>query len=185
MNKEYSNKYKNEWQNQISKIINNNTYIGITLETFKKFYENSDKQTLISTVIQKIYKAINISLLDDASWDNYVNNINNIKKIISSSPVSVKQLSTSFKENCSIRNKYKGKITYKTNNVVDLSLVFDDMIFELAEKQTQIKQAQSEAGKKGKTVVIEGIEYKSISDAAKQLNMSRKAIYHKIDKKIG
>lgn len=180
LTKEYSDKYKNEWQNQISKIINNDTYIGITLDTFKKFYENSDKQTLISTVIQKIYKAIRISLLDDAAWDNYVSNINNIKKIVSSSPVSVKQLSTSFKENCCIRDKYKGKITYKTNNVIDLSLVFDDMIFELAEKQTQIKQAQSEAGKKGKTVVIEGKEYSTVAEAAKQLHTSRSQIYRMI-----
>lgn len=179
-NKEYDDKYKKEWQHQINKIINNDTYIGVTLDTFKDFYNNSDKQTLISTVIQKIYKAINISLIDEISWKNYTENIDKIKSLAGSNQLMIKQISSSFKENCRIRNKYKDKIIIKENNIIDLTFAFEDIISEMNEKQEQIKIAQSKAGRKGKTVVIEGKEYATIKDAAAELNTSRSQIYRMI-----
>lgn len=178
--KEYDEKYKKEWQHQINKIINNDTYAGVTLDTFKDFYNNSDKQTLISTVIQKIYKAINISLIDDNSWKNYTENIDKIKLLESTNPLIMKQISSSFKENCRIRNKYKDKIIIKENNVIDLTFAFEDIISEMGEKQKSTKIAQSKAGSKGKTVVIEGKEYTTIKDAAIELNTSRSQIYRMI-----
>ena len=178
--KEYAEKYKKEWQHQINKIINNDTYAGVTLDTFKDFYNNSDKQTLISTVIQKIYKAINISLIDDNSWKNYTENIDKIKSLESTNPLIIKQISSSFKENCRIRNKYKDKIIIKENNVIDLTFAFEDIIYEMSEKQKSTKIAQSKAGSKGKTVVIEGKEYATIKDAAIELNTSRSQIYRMI-----
>ena len=176
MNKEYDEKYKLEWQNQIKHMINNDTYIGVTLETFKQYYDKSDKHSLISTIIQKIYKAINISLLDDNSWNNYANNIENVINMLGSDTIAIKQVTTSFKQNQKIRNQYKNKIK-TNNNVIDLSLMFDDMIFEIADKQKQTNIAKSNGGQKGRIVCIDGIEYKTISDAANKLHTSRSQIY--------
>jgi hypothetical protein len=148
----YESDYKMNWQNQIKKMINNDTYIGISLDTFKQFYDNTDKKTLISTIISKIYKAISISLIDDDTWNKYINTVENIKPFIKNNEVLIKEISTSYKQNKEIREKYKGKITYKENNVIDLSCVFDNIIFELAEQYQKSNTLKSESKKKVVTI---------------------------------
>lgn len=148
LDNEYNSEYKMNWQNQIKKMIDNNTYIGITLDTFKQFYNNSDKKTLISTIISKILKAINISLIDEETWNRYIDNVENVKMFVKNNPILIKEISSSYKQNIALRNKYIDKIKLKENNVVDLSLVFDDMIFELAEQYQQSNELKSESKKK-------------------------------------
>lgn len=180
INKDYENsKYKNEWQNQIKHIINNDTYIGITLDTIKELYNKSDKQTLISTTIQKLHKIIYISLLDDDCWNKYTDNIDNVIKMLGSDAISIKQVTTSFKHNQKIRKQYKNKITMK-NNVIDLSCMVDDFIFEMEEQQTKQRQANIEGGKKGHCIILDGVEYKTVSDAAKILGLSRQTIHKRL-----
>ena len=152
LNNEYGTDYKMNWQNQIKKMIDNDTYIGISLDTFKQFYNNTDKKTLISTIIAKLYKAIHISLLDDDTWNRYVNNVENVKLFVKNNEVLIKEISTSYKQNKEIRDKYRNKIKLKEHNIIDLSLMFDDMIFELAEQYQRSNSLKSESKKK--TVVI-------------------------------
>lgn len=187
LDNEYNTDYKLNWQNQIKKMINNDTYIGITLDTFKQFYNNTDKKTLISTIIQKINKAIRISLIDEETWNKYINNVENVKMFVKNNEVLIKEISSSYKQNIEIREKYKGKIQIKENNVIDLSLVFDDMIFELAEQYQQSNNLKSESKKK--TVIITenfkrpekynltiGQEFNSVNDLSEYTNKSRKTI---------
>lgn len=152
LHKEYDTNYKMDWQHQMKRMIENDTYIGISLDTFKEFYNNTDKKTLISTILQKIQKAIKISLIDEDTWNRYVDNVENIKKIVRNNEVLIKEITTSYKQNTQIRRKYAGKIQLKENNMIDLSLVFDDMIFELAEQYKQSNSLKSESKKKAITI---------------------------------
>lgn len=187
LDNEYNSDYKMNWQNQIKKMINNDTYIGITLDTFKQFYNNTDKKTLISTIISKLYKAINISLIDDVIWQKYIDNVENVKMFIKDNEVLIKEISTSYKQNKEIREKYRDKIKLKENNVIDLSLVFDNMIFELAEQYQQSNNLKSESKKK--TVVVSekfkhpekynltiGQEFESVNSLSEYTNKSRQSI---------
>ena len=187
LDNEYESDYKMNWQNQIKKMINNDTYVGISLDTFKQFYNNTDKKTLISTIISKLYKAINISLIDDDTWDKYINTVENIKPFIKNNEVLIKEISTSYKHNKEIREKYKGKIILKENNIIDLTLVFDDIIVELAEQYQKSNNLKSESKKK--TVIISenfkrpekynltiGQEFESISSLSEYTNTSRQSV---------
>lgn len=140
LEKTYDSDYKIEWQNQIKKMINNDTYIGVTLDTFIDMYDNKKKNTLISSIIEKMKQIIYISLLDESSWSKYEKNISNVQTMLGDDQVAIKKLYSNYKENKKIRNKYKDKIIYKEKNIIDLSNVFVDVIAELARLYDEEKE---------------------------------------------
>lgn len=156
LEKEYNednvNNYKINWKNQIKKMIHNNTYKGITLETFQEFYKNSNKKTLISTIIDKLYKAVNISLLTEDEWNAYVNNKDIVIKMLGNDKVAIKQVVSSYNQNMKIRSKYNDMIVIKEDNTIDLSLLFTDVIAEAA--ANYYKECEAKAEVKNKQVTI-------------------------------
>ena len=152
------NNYKSDWKSQIKNIIDNDTYTGITLDTFKKFYKSTNKNTLISTIIQKVKKIIRISLLEDNLWNNYEKNIDTIRILLKNDANMIKELNTNYKENKKIRDKYKGKIIIRENKLIDLSDVFEDYISSLYQDYIKEKELKSLAGqisgKKTKKITV-------------------------------
>ena len=163
-------------------MIDNDTYVGVTLDTFKKLCSNVDKKTLISTVIDKVSKAVKIALLSDTAWDNYANNVDKVKLMLNGRTVDIKKISKSYKDNKAIRDKYKDMISFAPNdNVFDVTEIVEDVIkWEHEQYMTACKKKSDNACRKGRVIMIDGIEYDSVKAAAQKLRLSRKAIYHMI-----
>lgn len=179
---DYMSNYKKSWQNKIAYMIDNDTYVGVTLDTFKKLCSNVDKKTLISTIIDKVSKAVKIALLSDTAWDNYANNVDKVKLMLNGRTVDIKKISKSYKDNKAIRDKYKDMINVAPNaNVFDVTEIVEDVIaWEHEQYVTACKKKSDYAGRKGRVIMIDGIEYDSVKDAIVRTGLSRRAIYKKI-----
>jgi len=193
---EGNNKYKFDWQRQISQMIDNNGYVGITIETFQNLINNTNGCTLISTIISNLKRAVTVALIPDDQWNNYISNIEKVKLMLGADKVAISKLSSSYKKNVEIRNKYKGTITVK-NDMLDMSVFCDSFLQEFIEGYNREKMSKSEAGKKAskedkilaggmggklgspkkKVLDVEtGIEYNSCEDCALAIGKSNSYI---------
>ena len=174
------NSYKWIWKNKIDKMINNDSYRGIDLDTFKNIIDKKNKKTLIETVINNVDRIIRVSLLDDIQWNNYTTKIEILKNSLKQES-DKRDLANNYKKNLSIRNKYKDKVKLVDNNIIDLNPIFNDLFEELEYNYNKEKESKGNAGKKskkvGKPVIIEGKQYSSAKEAAMKLNKPLSWIY--------
>ena len=159
--------YKEKWQDRIKRIISNDGYTGIDINTFKSLIEKKHKNVLIDTVIEKIEKIIKISLLSDYDWNNYVNKIDLVKAALKRE-IDKRDLMSSYKKNKEIRRKYKDKVKIN-ENVADLNGVMKDLFEELEEQQNSLRQKNIKNGKKCAKKVMDvntGKTFNSLREAA-------------------
>ena len=156
--------YKEKWHEKINRIIKNDGYTGIDIDTFKTLIQKKHKNVLIETVIDKIEKIIKISLLSDWDWTNYVNKIELVKAALKRE-IDKRDLMSSFKKNKEIRRKYKDKVKLN-ENVADLNGVMKDLFEELEEAQIKNREQLRENARKKVRDAKTGKIFNSLKDAA-------------------
>lgn len=188
-----SSNYKINWKNQIKHMIDNNTYVGVSLETIQDMYRHSNKKTLLSTILDKLYRVIGIALIDDEEWNDYMSKKAEMLSLLKNDIVCVKKIISSYNQNSKLREKYHGKIQLK-DNVLDLGLVLSDFIEEVAEAYEEEKTAKSLSKQKKITVTAGfkkldkyglkiGQSFDSVTEIAEFCKTSRQNISNWLKKK--
>lgn len=176
--KEYTTDYKKEWQEDINYLISAPQYSGITLDTFIELFNSTTDNKLVETSINNVREIIRYISIDDNEFNKVIQNINKYANMLSNE-VNRRDFIRTIKRAQEIRNKYMPTIRF-TNNTIDLTNTIFDVIEWEAEQQTKRKEGQSKGGqtkgKNTKEVTIDGITYKSVSEAAEKLNVTRMTI---------
>jgi len=183
-----SNNYKLNWQHEIDQMINNSSYVGVTIETFQNLISNSNKNNLVSTIISNLRRAIHVALITDDMWSNYVTNIEKVKLMLGDDRIAISKLNSSYKKNVELRNKYKDSIVVR-EDFIDLSGFVDSIIKEFVDGYSNEKMLKADAGSLGgkvggklssprKKVLDEqtGIEYSSCEECAIAIGKSNSYI---------
>jgi len=172
---EYKDGYKNKWMKDINRLISNENFSGISIETFKEMFSKERKKKLIETSINNLYEIIRVLNIDD-NYFNYV--VNNKERYMSmlTDMIDKKKFLSNLKHMIEIKEKYKDKV-YINDNCIMFSDIVKDIIDEEEKRLIKEKKDNSEKGKHGKEIEIDGVKYKTISEAAKKLNTSRSQIY--------
>lgn len=167
--------YKDRWKKKINRIINNSSYEGIDKDTFKNIIQSKNKNMQIETVIGKVERIIKVCILNDIGWNNYINNIYNLKNALKNE-IDKRDLMKNYNKNVNIRNKYSSIITVKENEPINLDIVFSDLFEELEQSyNTEIENRRKGQEKKIQDIDT-GIVYNSKNECANSLNVSNSFI---------
>ena len=141
------------------------------METFIELFEKGTKNKLVETVINTLKDIIRYVQVDEQEYNKAISNVSLYSSMLTN-PIDKKQFVSNMKRVKEIRNKYLNMIKFN-NGTIDLYEVVSDVIAMEAENQLKEKKG----GRKGNSVIINGVEYKNIKDAAEKLNTSRSQIY--------
>lgn len=181
---EYTTEYKKEWQSTINYLISAPQYSGITLDMFIELFNNTTDNKLVETSINNIREIIRYISIDEAEFDKVVNNMSKYANMLSSE-INKRDFIRNIKRAQEIRNKYINKIKI-INSTIDLTDTIFDVIEWESEQQTKRNEARVKGGqtkgKNTKEVTIDGITYKSVTEAAQLLGISRQAIHKRLNK---
>ena len=180
LNNEYTSEYKKKWSEDICYMISNSWYSGITIDTFKTMFKNSNKHKLVETYIKNIKEIIRYIQVDEQEYNKTMNNINLYAAMLSNQ-VDKKQFISNMKRIKEIREKYVGMVKFVNNNIYLDDIITDVIQFEADNMKKEIDGGKK-GGKKGKKIIIDDIEYDTISDAANKLGISRTALYKRMKK---
>ena len=157
--------YLNEWNHRVEEMM---VVCPGAWELVDKLLGGGKKvlKTLVSTVIDKAERIIRLSCISDEDWNEEVAKRPLILKDLKN-PELVKRLVKRFKENDAIRDKYKGLVELGILQYEVEDVDFDAIIKSRSDggkKGDKIKK--SEAAKKGKRIIYNGIEYATCKECA-------------------
>lgn len=163
--------YLNEWNHRVEEMM---IVCPGAWELVDKLLGGGKKvvKTLVSTVIDKAERIIRLSCISDEDWNEEVAKRPLILKDLKN-PKLVKSLVKRFKENDAIRDKYKGLVELGILQYEVEDVDFDAIIKSRSDggkKGDKIKK--SEAGKKGKRIMYNGIEYATCKECAAAIGKS-------------
>ena len=175
---EYDTDYKKEWQEEINYLLSTPKYIGITIELFKDIIEKGADNKLVETIIHNIKEILRYISIDNETFDMLIMNKQKYSNMLSND-VDRRDFANSIKRAINIRNKYMDKIKLNNEQICVTDVLFD-VIEEEAKNQMNRNEGRVKGGQKTKEVTINGITYKSVTEAAEKLGISRQALYKRM-----